>query len=78
MIKGRQEMESKTVTKTAIPNPRLRSKIVEKFWTQAAFAKVIETKSSVISRVIRGWVSISEKKKQEWAKALDCRVEDIF
>jgi plasmid maintenance system antidote protein VapI len=59
-------------------NKILKAKIVERFGTQADFAEVIDTDETIISRIIRGRRQLDSEKQIIWAKALECRPEDIF
>ena len=59
-------------------NLKLKAKIVEKYGTQADFAPVINTDESLISKIIRGRRKLSPAQLEAWAKALDCKPDDIF
>lgn len=58
-------------------NVNLRKKIKEKFNSQIAFAKAIGEHDSLVSKVLREWRDIPAERKEIWAKALDCEVEDL-
>ena len=59
-------------------NLKLKSKIVEKFESQANFAQVVKTDESIISRVVRGRRSLPVETQKKWADTLFCKPEDIF
>lgn len=59
-------------------NHELRQKINELFGTQKIFAKFIKTSPVIVSYVVRGHRNISREAKKRWAKALQCKVADIF
>ena len=59
-------------------NTPLKLKIVEYYRTQKAFSKAVGTDPAVISGVIRGWRLLPKEDQKQWAKALKCRLEDIF
>ena len=59
-------------------NTSLRKKIKEKFGSQIAFATAIGEQDSLVSKVLRKWKEVPEERKEIWAKALDCKPEDIF
>jgi hypothetical protein len=59
-------------------NLKLKLKIIEKYGGQWRFAPAVDEHESVISKVIRGRKELSNEKKRIWAKALECRVRDIF
>ena len=56
----------------------LKAKIVENYGTQADFAQVIGIDETIVSRVVRGRHALDEGNKSTWARALGCRLEDIF
>ena len=59
-------------------NRRLRLKIIERFDSQAEFAKAAQIDESVLSRVIRERKTLSEGEMAKWAKLLSCSPDDIF
>lgn len=59
-------------------NMKLRLKIVEKFRSQIGFAYEIGEDETMVSRIVNGWRPLSPEKQREWAKALGCKVKDIF
>jgi len=59
-------------------NTKLKAKIIEKYGTQADFAQVIAADESIISRVVRGRRELDANIQTQWAKVLNCTVEDIF
>jgi hypothetical protein len=58
-------------------NFELLSRIRDKFKTQVAFAFALGESDNTVSKVVRGWRPIPDHKKEKWARALDCKVEDI-
>ena len=59
-------------------NLKLKAKIIENYETQILFSHRVGAGEAVVSRVINHNQSLPEKKKQTWAKALGCKVQDIF
>ncbi len=59
-------------------NLALKSRIVAKYGTQVAFAKQVQATETLVSRVIRGHICLSDEKKERWARALDAGVAEIF
>jgi len=59
-------------------NLRLLSAIRNRGMRQKEFAALVGVHYSEISRVINGWVNLSEDQKASYAKALDCKKEDLF
>lgn len=59
-------------------NKVLKAKIIEHFGVQGDFAQALSIQESLISRVVHGRKELSELEKLRWAKALDCRPEEIF
>ncbi len=59
-------------------NLRLKAKIVEHFGTQAAFADFIGEHEAVVSKVVRGRRSLGHESRQRWAKALECKPEELL
>lgn len=59
-------------------NMKLKIKIIEKFGKQWVFAQSLGIDDSVVSKAITGAKALSQDKKAEWAKALDCTVSEIF
>jgi transcriptional regulator with XRE-family HTH domain len=59
-------------------NKKLKAAIIMKYGSQADFAEAIDTDETIISRIIRGRRQLDSDKQSIWAKALECRLEDIF
>ena len=57
---------------------KLKVKIIEKYGAQWRFAPVVQEHESVVSKVVRERKELPDEKKRIWAKALDCKVEEIF
>jgi hypothetical protein len=56
----------------------LKMKIIERFSSQADFAKVIDTDETIVSRVVRGRRKLKPAIQRLWADALQCKPKDIF
>ena len=56
----------------------LKMKIIERFKSQADFAKVIDTDETIVSRVVRKRRKLKPAIQRLWADALQCKPEDIF
>jgi hypothetical protein len=56
----------------------LRRLIKEKYGSIIAFGYTVGVSDALVSKVQNGWVDIPESRKKEWARALSCRVADIF
>ena len=59
-------------------NRALRVRIVQEYGTQSDFCMATGEDEALVSRVIRGRRSLSSERKKEWARVLDCRIEDLF
>ncbi len=59
-------------------NRALRIAILKKFDSQSNFAEYIRVHESKISQVVHGRRFLSLKDQKLWAKALECRPENIF
>jgi len=59
-------------------NRKLKARIVLQYGTQADFAQLIGEEETIVSRIVRGRRKLNPEKEGKWAKALGCRVEDIF
>ncbi len=59
-------------------NNKLKAKIVEKFGSQANFAEELDIFATIVSRVVRGRIFLSDEDQIRWANLLDCNPEDIF
>jgi transcriptional regulator with XRE-family HTH domain len=53
-------------------NKQLKSKIIERYGSQADFAQRMRVDDSVVSRIIRGRRSLSPQDVKRWSKALKC------
>lgn len=58
-------------------NRKLRLTILKQYDSQAAFAKAIGEDDARVSRVIRGWQSLTDERRAKWAKALGVKEEDL-
>ena len=56
----------------------LKMKIIERFRSQANFAKEIHTDETLVSRVVRGRRKLKPAIQRLWADALQCKTRDIF
>lgn len=59
-------------------NIRLKMRIYQKYGSQSDFSMAVGERESLVSRVIRGRRALAAEKQQEWAKALDCKPDEIF
>ena len=59
-------------------NFKLRGRIISTYGTQADFAQTVKEDETVVSRIIRGRRNLDQKRQKVWAKALNCKVSDIF
>lgn len=59
-------------------NKKLKLKIIETFGTQADFSMAVGEHESNVTRVIRERRTLSDERKERWAKALNCKSKDIF
>ena len=59
-------------------NARLKFRILCKLGTQAKLAKTIGRSREYISRVVNEHIRPRHKGKMKIAKALNCRIKDIF
>ena len=59
-------------------NRILKSKIIEKFGSQADFAIAVGETEPAISRVVRNRRTLTPEKKQVWAKALKSEPSKLF
>ena len=60
------------------PNLKLKSRIVERFRTQADFSDAIKIDETLISRIVNGRRKLPDADKKKWAKVLDCAPEELF
>jgi transcriptional regulator with XRE-family HTH domain len=72
-IKGEMKMYDYPQT-----NKKLKAKIVEHFGTQRLFAFKMQTDSSFVSKVVRGYRILDPERQALWAEALGCEVDEIF
>ncbi|MFH0812842.1 MAG: DUF739 family protein, partial [Pseudomonadota bacterium] len=59
-------------------NLKLRGKIIEVFGHQWRFAQFLGIPEAEVSRVVNQRKAISQKRKREWAKALNVQPGEIF
>ena len=59
-------------------NTKLKAKIIENCGHQWKFAAKMDVPESVVSKILNGRRELSVKDKRIWAKALKCKVSDIF
>ncbi len=57
---------------------KLKSKIIEKFGTQTAFARRVKETETAVSRVVQGHNELPEDRKRKWARALGANVDELF
>ena len=59
-------------------NLNLKTMILKKYGYQWQFAKEVKADESLISKIIREHRPPTAEQKREFAKALGCRIKDIF
>ena len=59
-------------------NLPLKSKIIRKFGTAEDFADHVRKHPSVVSRVVRGRLELTQDEKKRWASELECPVDELF
>ncbi len=59
-------------------NLALKARIIEKFGAQFKFSHAIGVPEATVSRVINDVFQIRDSEKERWAKALHCKVTDVF
>ena len=59
-------------------NWELKKKISDMGFTQGSFAEKVGIWETIVSEVTRGKRNLSDRQEQVWAKALKCKVTDIF
>lgn len=59
-------------------NKKLKGKIVETFGSQGAFARQIGVREQFVSKVVRGWVSLGQRERAQWARVLNDNAERLF
>ena len=55
-----------------------RLRILTKFDSQANFVMHVGMQESKLSRILHGRVRLNDHERRKWAKALDCKPEEIF
>ena len=56
----------------------LKAKIIENYGGQWKFAAAMNEHEASVSRVVRERKTLDEDKKAQWAKALGCKIEDLW
>jgi len=56
----------------------LAEKIKQEYGTIISFAWNVNCSDSFVSKVIHGWRDVDAVRQKKWAKALSCKVSDIF
>jgi DNA-binding Xre family transcriptional regulator len=59
-------------------NIKLKGAIYGKYGSQIDFAQAHGIDETHISKIVMGRRQISPKDQKQWAKWLECKVEDIF
>jgi hypothetical protein len=59
-------------------NFKLKEQIIKKYGSQADFCFSVKEHEAVVSRVVRGRYDLPADKKEKWARALGCKVEEVF
>ncbi|MBI5603125.1 MAG: helix-turn-helix domain-containing protein [Deltaproteobacteria bacterium] len=59
-------------------NIPLKTKIIKSQRPQIAIARDAEIPEPYLSKIVRGWIEPKPEIKKKIAKALKCRVEEIF
>ena len=59
-------------------NTKLKAKIIENYGHQWRFAAAADVPESLVSKILNGRRELSAENKRIWAKALKCKVSDIF
>jgi plasmid maintenance system antidote protein VapI len=59
-------------------NLTLKSKIIKEFGTAEDFANHLGKHPSVVSRVVRGRLKLSQDEQKKWAKELGCHPDAVF
>ena len=63
---------------TSKKNLKLAARIIERYGTQLDFADAVGMKPPLVNRIINGRRDVSKQEASVFAKALKCRVKDIF
>ena len=56
----------------------LKTRIIERFGTQADFAYAIRGAEAVVSKVVRGRRTLSAEERQRWAEVLEVDCKELF
>ena len=56
----------------------LKKLIRDKYDSQIAFSVAVKEHDSLVSQVVNGWKQVPKSRQATWAKALGCKVKDIF
>lgn len=67
-----------TATLGGSMNKQLRLAILKKFDTQADFAAAVGEHPSLVSLVIRERTTLSDDRREKWAKILGVRKEELY
>ena len=59
-------------------NKKLKAAIIMKYGSQVDFALAVGIDETFVSKIIRGRRQLTSDQQKQWAKALKCKVEDIF
>ena len=59
-------------------NMKLKAKIIVNYGHQWRFAAAAGIPESLVSKILNGRRELSVENKKIWAKALKCKVSDIF
>ncbi len=59
-------------------NLTLKTRILASGKSQILLARQIKISEPLLSKIVGGWVDPSREVKSRLARALECRVEDIF
>ena len=59
-------------------NLKLLNAIRTKGLNQKDFARLVGDNDCMISRVVRGWMNLDDKRKLKYAKVLNCKVDELF
>lgn len=62
----------------AIPNLKLKAKIIEQFGSQAEFAEVVGLDDAIISKVVRARKHLSDEEKIRWARLLETEPVELW
>lgn len=59
-------------------NKRLKAKIIERFGTQADFARAMNVDELLVSRIVRGRRELEQGVQILWGKVLKCDPKELF